>query len=731
MVRATTASGRSSNASSNNNAGATMAANAATASLSQSLTGVGWGNNNSSSKHNSKAGAAASAASTSGADPTFLLSRGYTSRFLLGTTIPSHAGGNGGSNGSNSGNGVVNKSASDSGNNTTTTSFSLLQALTPDEIDKDLRHMQAYGAAVLQYQQQYYWQTNQAAGRPVSARPVMTDVGLTSDIVGSAGVVPAGAGSAGGAAGMLPGGSLPPGGAGAGAGPPAIITSLPVRIDPEEEKRLLTLRSKIQKAEILREQAEQEYVAYRAHYVGQQHCLVQQTADSKAVLQWLQALTVQRAATVSLQRVRLEMTRNVHAALLLRSNVLQEPAELAATFGGGGSSGTAPTGGGGASGTADAVGGAAVSASAAPSSNTEMDISNNFSSATTTATTTTKSTSPTPGTVTPVAAHATRSTDVDEMMAAYNQIEDDFKAAVIACRQISSSSTAVATTTGSGKSKASKKDAVLSWKATKLTATPTNVPLLLSAVSTVPEKSLAWKCGGVFGSKPESLAWMESHLPAPDQIPVAVTTNTTSDTTAAAQMANKTVDTDTDQVEALREELQFIGRELDKERDSSKSYAHKIAQLRTQNDEWVAMMGLIRQETESVLHRHHILLESDMAMQASERLHHEHEEERIADETSHKEEEEEEAVEPLVQPVPQQDGDAVQVPLQAPLNAEDAGVPTVVAAVDEANDGDDEDSNDDDDEELQGNTANWETGKRPADDLECDTSPAERKRRKL
>jgi hypothetical protein len=256
-----------------------------------------------------------------------------------------------------------------------------------------------------------------------------------------------------------------------------------------------------------------------------------------------------------------------------------------------------------------------------------------------------------------------------------------------------------------GKSKTSKKDVALSWKATKLRATPTNVPLLLSAVSTVPEKSLAWKCGGVFGSKPESLAWMESHLPDPDQIPVTTTTTTTTDTTstAGAQKANNTVDTDTDQVEALWEELEFINRELDKERDSSKSYAHKIAQLRTQNDEWVAMMGLVRQEMESVLHRYHILLESDMAMQASERLYHEHEEERIADETA-QQEEEEEAAEPLVQPVPQEQdgGDGEQVPLQVPANAEDTVVPTVVAAVDEANDGDNKDSNDDDDEELQG-----------------------------
>jgi hypothetical protein len=80
---------------------------------------------------------------------------------------------------------------------------------------------------------------------------------------------------------------------------------------------------------------------------------------------------------------------------------------------------------------------------------------------------------------------------------------------------------------------------------------------------------------------------MESHLPDPDQIPVTTTMTTTTDTTATAgaQTANNTVDTDTDQVEALQEESEFINRELDKERDSSKSYAHKIAQLRTQNDE--------------------------------------------------------------------------------------------------------------------------------------------------
>ena len=50
--------------------------------------------------------------------------------------------------------------------------------------------------------------------------------------------------------------------------------------------------------------------------------------------------------------------------------------------------------------------------------------------------------------------------------------------------------------------------------------------------------------------------------------------------------------------------------------------------------------------------------------------------------------------------------------------------------MDQANDGYDEDSNDHDEEKLQGNTADWETGKRPADALGGE-SPLEGKRRKL
>ena len=96
----------------------------------------------------------------------------------------------------------------------------LLQPLAAEDMEKDLRHMQAYAAAVKTYQQQFYLQHRATAG---------------GDHVSAATAVP--------------------------------LVSLPVRIDPEEEKRLVNLRKKIARAEVIREEAEQHYVASRAHYV--------------------------------------------------------------------------------------------------------------------------------------------------------------------------------------------------------------------------------------------------------------------------------------------------------------------------------------------------------------------------------------------------------------------------------------------------------------------------------
>jgi hypothetical protein len=71
----------------------------------------------------------------------------------------------------------------------------------------------------------------------------------------------------------------------------------------------------------------------------------------------------------------------------------------------------------------------------------------------------------------------------------------------------------------------------------------------------------------------------------------------------------------------LREEAQFLQDELENERASNKSLQLKIIGKRTRNDEMCAMMTLLRSETEAVLLRHNILLETKEAKGAAQEIH--------------------------------------------------------------------------------------------------------------
>lgn len=91
-------------------------------------------------------------------------------------------------------------------------------------------------------------------------------------------------------------------------------TDLPVKIDPEEEKRSLLQRKRIQRAEAIREELEQHYVSLRAHYVLTSQTL-KHFPDRAAVLhQELQTKT----QLVGLLRSRLQMGREILACLQAR-----------------------------------------------------------------------------------------------------------------------------------------------------------------------------------------------------------------------------------------------------------------------------------------------------------------------------------------------------------------------------------------------------------------------------
>ena len=146
-------------------------------------------------------------------DPISLLSRGYTSRFI-GTAANGQP---------------------------------LLSTLAPEELEKDLRHMQAYYNAVLQYRSEM----------PLEAAPV--------------------------------------------------------KIDPEEERRRLTLRSKLQHAEVERQVLETQYVALRAHYVQ----VAQQKQPAESML--LATMVQERAQAVARARAKLQMMRDVSHVLEART----------------------------------------------------------------------------------------------------------------------------------------------------------------------------------------------------------------------------------------------------------------------------------------------------------------------------------------------------------------------------------------------------------------------------
>lgn len=148
---------------------------------------------------------------------------------------------------------------------------SKLFILTPEEMDRDLRHMEAYANACTAYTQQYFIYSNRnlvQSGHYGRTR---------GDFV------------------------------------------MPVRIDPEEEKRVSQLRTRISTSEKLREVLETEYVSLRAAYVHESHALEKTRGSVDSQLGFLQALTVQRGHVVALQRVRCAMARDILSCLQQRT----------------------------------------------------------------------------------------------------------------------------------------------------------------------------------------------------------------------------------------------------------------------------------------------------------------------------------------------------------------------------------------------------------------------------
>mmetsp|Transcript_20936 Transcript_20936/g.22386 ORF Transcript_20936/g.22386 Transcript_20936/m.22386 type:complete len:503 (+) Transcript_20936:191-1699(+) len=354
-----------------------------------------------------------------------------------------------------------------------------LAPLLQEEIERDLRHMEAFSNACTSYAQQYYIFTNQ--NNKISKENSNSNEQHSN--VQSASGSQARAGSAGGS---YRGHQMP-------------IIAMPVRIDPEEEKRLQTLRQKIQQCEAQREIYEGQYLSLRAHYISLSKKLKVKNEDVNSRISFLQEQVQKRGKLLALQRVRLQIARETLECLRYRGS------------------------------------------HSSPSSETKEHQA--------------------------------------DLHAIWNDLDKQWKKAdesIVKSGGTSSSSSGVC-----------------HWPASRIPKIPPGVPLLVSQLGQQPGHAVAWSTSGAFGAKPDSLVWIQNQVPT------------------------KRPDTSNHLLPALREDAPRLESEIETERKLNREFQTKAIERRKRNDELVSMMTLLRSETEAVVARHNILLESDEAKQAA------------------------------------------------------------------------------------------------------------------
>jgi len=208
-----------------------------------------------------------------------------------------------------------------------------VQSLSNGEIERDIRHMEAYGAACIAYAQQFFIYANRdlvsggvygpvpspSPGLLAHEQNEQQDRDKQQQQQGGDGMqmgrnnnfqphpIP----------------SSPPNriSSSTPAPPPGGGITMPVRIDPEEEKRLSLLRKRVAASEARREVLETEYLSLRKHYVHESHLLRNARRTTNGQLEFLRELSKKRGRVLALRRVRAAMARDVLNSLLFRAEV--------------------------------------------------------------------------------------------------------------------------------------------------------------------------------------------------------------------------------------------------------------------------------------------------------------------------------------------------------------------------------------------------------------------------
>lgn len=189
-------------------------------------------------------------------------------------------------------------------NTTTTTAATNTTKITPldkNQIEKDLRHMEAYRNACNGYNQQLFVFNNQelvrsgyfgtfAPGVASTIEPSTTKTTTTKENTNNNN---------------------------------NSNFSMPIKIDPEKEKSLSLLRKKIQSSEFTREKLETEYLSLRAHYVHESQLVRKTHSYEMGRWKFMMELMKRRGRVLALMRCKVAMSRDVEKLLGYRGELLE------------------------------------------------------------------------------------------------------------------------------------------------------------------------------------------------------------------------------------------------------------------------------------------------------------------------------------------------------------------------------------------------------------------------
>ena len=316
-------------------------------------------------------------------------------------------------------------------------------------------------------------------------------------------------------------------------------------------------------ADASRELLETQYLSLRAHYVAASKRLAAAMVGSDAVCKTLQSLIDRRAAALACRRVRLAVAREIHQVLMYRAEELEK-------------------------------------LSSGSKSKRDKDAGGNSSDNTN-------------GKGNSIDGFE----DEEGLCKAWDRIENTLIAAEAACAD--ESLEPVVNQIANGKHKNLKDEvertskrtgkslrqavaqsgrAPLAWENSPLPSTPHGIPLLISVLSSAPDKIAAVSYGGIFGSSENELTWLEGGMPAS----MAVREKEQDSLALAQSQCSRMVQ----KVVTLRKSCTDL-----------QSLANNV---RKQCDKVNSNITMLRTETEAVLNRHHIVLETPEAKKASATL---------------------------------------------------------------------------------------------------------------